>query len=93
MSADSPAMRNFCANVRKILAETEGLSISGLASLLNDRRTGRDKERVSRPFLSNLLNGRHACTIPFAEEVAQTLGVPVTSLLEAPAKNNLKQSA
>jgi transcriptional regulator with XRE-family HTH domain len=93
MSADSPAMRNFCANVRSVIDETDGLSISGLAEMLNQRRRGRDKERVSRSFLSNLLNGHHSCSLPFAEEIAQTIGVPLSTLIESPVKKNLKQTA
>lgn len=91
MAADSMAMKYFRANVLRIIAETEGLTISSLARALTERRKP-DEPAVSRPFLSNLLNGHFACSVPFAEDVADVLGVSVSELLGRPPKKT-KQPA
>lgn len=91
MKADSEAMRNFRANVKRIIADTPGLSISKLALMVNDVRD-RDEKDVSRPFLSNVLNGHYDCSVPFAEDVANALDKKLTELLSAPAKK-VRQTA
>lgn len=92
MAVNSPSMNNFRASVLRIIAETPGLSISGLAVKVSVIRTAKNEDPVSRPFLSNLLNGRHACTIPFAEDVAEALGASLSDLLDGPAKKSRRRA-
>ena len=94
------AMNHFAENVRGIIDDrkVEGWSVSWLANQMNERRRencpkGGKLELVSRTFLSNLLHGHKPCSIPFAEEVSEVLGVPLHELLAAPLQRKIKQSA
>lgn len=83
MAADSIEMLAFRENVLDIIANTDGLSIAGLARRINDRRAkARQAEKVSRTFLSNVLHGHADCTITFASDVAAAVGSPLHRLLE-----------
>ncbi len=66
----SVAMSAFCANVKRVI-ESSDKSLSDIA-----RETG-----MSLSGLSRLLNGDGACTIPRAERIAISLGVPLEELL------------
>lgn len=87
MPAHSPLMLNFQTNVLRILRDRKA-TISWLAAELVEARKAADREdcNVSRPFISNLLHGKHSCTIPFAEEIAAVLDVPLVELLQPPKK-------
>lgn len=98
MSADSMALTHFRTNVKQVIAETDGLSISALVEQMNDRRRQRAEKAkqeklhlVSRTFLSNMLNGKFDCAMSLAEEIAATLGVPLPVLISD--GKNLRQPA
>lgn len=92
MSANSAGMVNFRTNVVAIL-HADNIKIAALLEKMNEARKKRKEEdRVSQTFLSNLLNGHKPCQIPFAEEVAEALGVSLVELLSKPQKKS-KQHA
>ena len=90
MPKDSESMQNFRTNVLAIIKNTDGMSISSLVAQLNSRK---NKTAVSRTFLTNLLNGHHSCSIPFAEDIADVLGISLPTLLKAPRQKNLQRTA
>lgn len=87
MAVDSQVMRNFRANVLDALEDVEG-GASGLVRTMNETRVKkREKEMVSRAFVSNLLNGHKPCSLTFAEEIANALGAPLSKLISEPRKH------
>jgi DNA-binding phage protein len=70
----SEALDNFILNVRAALPAG---GISGLAEL-----TG-----MSRPYLSGMLRGQTAPSIPNAERIAAALGLSLVELLAPPKKS------
>jgi len=67
-------MRNFRVNARAV-AEAKGISLNQIAMAIRGSRAG----------LARVLNGYAACTIPYADGVAQALQVPLTLLLSSQA--------
>jgi hypothetical protein len=96
MATDSASMRYFRENVSSILEAREDLTVSALARAMNDRRTKetpKDEKlrKVSRTFLSNVLHGHFPCSVPFAEEVAEVIGVPLHELFAQPKRNGRRR--
>jgi transcriptional regulator with XRE-family HTH domain len=73
-SYKSEALDNFVVNVRA------ALPTGGICRL--SEITG-----MSRPYLSRILSGQHAPSIPNAERIAAALGVSLVDLLVTPKKS------
>lgn len=86
-ATDSVSMEAFRANVRLLLDSQPERNVTWLEATINERRKG-DETKVSRPFLYNMLNGKFDCSIPFAEEIANALQVPLATLFTAPPKKS-----
>jgi transcriptional regulator with XRE-family HTH domain len=71
----SESTMTFAANVRRIM-DQRGMNVTELGHMAD----------VSRPALSNLLNGKGGnCTLATAERIAEALGVPLHRLLRRSA--------
>ena len=70
MTISSPAMKAFSKNLTAILNE-KNLSLTWLS----------EETSIARPFLSRVVHGHSACTIPKAEKIATALDVPLADLL------------
>lgn len=97
MSAESASMKNFSAKVLRVVAETPGLTLSGLVEKMNRVRiehaekTGEKLKKVSRTHLWNVLHGSHDCSMLLADEVATALDIPLTDLISS--EKNIQQLA
>ncbi|MDE2021217.1 MAG: helix-turn-helix transcriptional regulator [Patescibacteria group bacterium] len=89
MAVNSPSMEAFRENVKHVIANTPEMSVAKLAREISASRDKNDPA-VSRTFLSNLLNGHFPCSIPFAEEVANALGVKLSDLLSSHRRRGKK---